>query len=480
MHVRPVAVVALVALAGLARQGAAQSTSRPQLVILHVDADLAAGSLRVEGRRFVWTSDDAAVVTLAGVELVVDELTDTLLVARLPSGLEPGCFRLAVSRGPGPVQNDTFPLTLGETGAPGEDGLACWDLDGDRACGATVEDVNGDGACDALDCKGPQGPAGPPGPRGADGPPGPAGGLELLDCLPGELPRFTGTTWRCAAEGASLLPAPTFGAGSGSFVPGTCTHGGCEETVPRVELTPGGSPAVWESFGGGGVRNVTEGLTTRLAVDELSITRVTEGLADLPRVSSRFGTSDRHFRAIEITPFAIEIAEEDASPWTGVRAGEHAPVWVTLSPASRDISDRAFEWWRRYAVGEDHPMDLVIERLTPTGRVLIVLGLDACVPVAWSPGALFARCAFGHYRRVGPDGQPAEPFGAWLDDTLQGEGGARRLEVAEVGSLEGLIQRHFRYEGAVISGYVFGDLVGENAYRETFLLRATSLDVLSP
>ena len=62
-------------------------------------------------------------------------------------------------------------------GIPGEDGLSCWDLDGDGVCDPE-EDVNTDEICDALDCRGPegeQGPQGDPGPAGPMGPEGPEG-----------------------------------------------------------------------------------------------------------------------------------------------------------------------------------------------------------------------------------------------------------------------------------------------------------------
>lgn len=48
----------------------------------------------------------------------------------------------------------------GVDGTPGDNGLACWDLNADRVCDE-VEDSNGDDVCDALDCQGPAGPAGP-------------------------------------------------------------------------------------------------------------------------------------------------------------------------------------------------------------------------------------------------------------------------------------------------------------------------------
>ena len=62
----------------------------------------------------------------------------------------------------------------GLEGIAGEDGLNCWDLDGDGEMDG-AEDINGDGVHDALDC---QGPAGPPGADGADGEGLPTGGAD--------------------------------------------------------------------------------------------------------------------------------------------------------------------------------------------------------------------------------------------------------------------------------------------------------------
>ncbi len=70
----------------------------------------------------------------------------------------------------------------GPTGADGQAGTSCWDTDGDGIADAS-EDVNGDGAYDALDCQGsggagtvgPPGPPGPAGNAGIDGAQGPQG-----------------------------------------------------------------------------------------------------------------------------------------------------------------------------------------------------------------------------------------------------------------------------------------------------------------
>jgi len=84
----------------------------------------------------------------------------------------------------------------GVAGAPGDDGLACWDLDGDGVKDP-AEDINTDNKWDAQDCQGAQGPRGQkgdkgdkgeqgiqgaPGADGAQGPQGPPGisGYEVL------------------------------------------------------------------------------------------------------------------------------------------------------------------------------------------------------------------------------------------------------------------------------------------------------------
>lgn len=75
---------------------------------------------------------------------------------------------------PGP-QGERGPQgPLGPQGEQGPMGHACWDLDADGVADLS-EDVNGDGAVDVLDCRGPQGPEGPQGPPGPPGPQGPTG-----------------------------------------------------------------------------------------------------------------------------------------------------------------------------------------------------------------------------------------------------------------------------------------------------------------
>ncbi len=70
--------------------------------------------------------------------------------------------------------------SLSQAGAPGQDGIHCWDLNG-NGVGDGMEDANGDGVYDALDClgatgaQGPSGPQGPQGPSGQNGQAGPQG-----------------------------------------------------------------------------------------------------------------------------------------------------------------------------------------------------------------------------------------------------------------------------------------------------------------
>jgi hypothetical protein len=75
-----------------------------------------------------------------------------------------------------------FDEPVDPTGEDGPPGLRCWDLDGDNV-GDPDEDANGDGMFDTWDCQGPDGAAGSPGEDGSRGPTGPAGadGPEYFD-----------------------------------------------------------------------------------------------------------------------------------------------------------------------------------------------------------------------------------------------------------------------------------------------------------
>lgn len=71
--------------------------------------------------------------------------------------------------GPQGLQGETGPQ--GPKGDKGNNGLNCWDLNGNDIADP-IEDINGDGQFDALDCKGAKGDKGDPGPQGTPGLPG--------------------------------------------------------------------------------------------------------------------------------------------------------------------------------------------------------------------------------------------------------------------------------------------------------------------
>jgi hypothetical protein len=64
------------------------------------------------------------------------------------------------------LQTQIDNMQPGPQGPPGEDGLACWDLNGDHGCNIATEDKNEDGVCDTQDCQGPEGPQGEQGSAG--------------------------------------------------------------------------------------------------------------------------------------------------------------------------------------------------------------------------------------------------------------------------------------------------------------------------
>lgn len=71
----------------------------------------------------------------------------------------------------------TFLGASSGTGTPGQDGLNCWDLNGNGQFDSGTEDNNSDGQASALDCQGPQGSAG----TAATLPPGTVTGVEVVD-----------------------------------------------------------------------------------------------------------------------------------------------------------------------------------------------------------------------------------------------------------------------------------------------------------
>src|SRR5439155_546376 len=66
----------------------------------------------------------------------------------------------------------------GDTGSKGDEGrygVSCWDLNQDDQCNLDTEDVNHDGACDVLDCRGAEGTQGAKGDKGDNGDKGDTG-----------------------------------------------------------------------------------------------------------------------------------------------------------------------------------------------------------------------------------------------------------------------------------------------------------------
>jgi hypothetical protein len=126
-------------------------------------ADLTNDLLFIEGQYFVWANDSQAIVTLAGSALPVDGVTSTQIQARLPPGLLPGSYLLAVSRGAGAVQNAAFALTIGAVGPAGPQGVK--------------------GSDGSQGIAGETGERGQKGDTGGQGPPGPSGlaGYQVVD-----------------------------------------------------------------------------------------------------------------------------------------------------------------------------------------------------------------------------------------------------------------------------------------------------------
>ncbi|MBU0640199.1 MAG: tail fiber domain-containing protein [Planctomycetes bacterium] len=100
---------------------------------------------------------------------LVDQIVEEQLAAR------------SLPQGPPGEQGEPGPS--GAAGQAGAGGLACWDLNG-NGVGDPDEDANGDGDYNALDCAGSSGPQGMNGPAGLQGPPGLQGlpGARGLAC----------------------------------------------------------------------------------------------------------------------------------------------------------------------------------------------------------------------------------------------------------------------------------------------------------
>lgn len=128
-----------------------------QLLISRVSVNFDANEIYIYGENFINKKGDTRVV-LAGTELMVSTITDTMITAYLYTGILPGDYLLTVSAGKFIKSVDNFDLTIGAVGPEGPQGIP-----------------------------GPPGPQGLTGPAGPPGPPGPVGpiGLPGLPGIPG-------------------------------------------------------------------------------------------------------------------------------------------------------------------------------------------------------------------------------------------------------------------------------------------------------
>ena len=124
------------------------------------------------------------------------------------------------------------------------DGVSCWDVDENGLCDLVTEDINTDGACDVLDCEGPQGSpgadgaAGTPGADGSDGAPG-TPGADGADGAPGT-PGAAGNDGVAAT--VSVGPVSTGSPGTPAAVAnsGSATSAVLDFTIPTgADGSPG-------------------------------------------------------------------------------------------------------------------------------------------------------------------------------------------------------------------------------------------------
>jgi hypothetical protein len=85
---------------------------------------------------------------------------------------------------------------------------SCWDVNNNGNCDVATEDVNGDGACTAHDCRGLQGPRGDTGSPGLQGPTGPAGPIGPKGS-PGLAPQLRTATVASTTTSAAVACSTT-------------------------------------------------------------------------------------------------------------------------------------------------------------------------------------------------------------------------------------------------------------------------------
>jgi type VI secretion system Hcp family effector len=171
-------IAALAFLSFLSSAGAHDREDRGKLVISGAFADAEAELMTIRGANF---GEHRPRVTLGGQALTVLSSGPFEILAALPPGLEPGSYRLTVSRGRGEGRSDTFAVTIGAVGPAGPPGP-----EGPEGPPG-LPGPQGPPGPQGL--PGSQGPAGPPGPQGPQGPPG-AGGSGPEEPVPSDLRIF--------------------------------------------------------------------------------------------------------------------------------------------------------------------------------------------------------------------------------------------------------------------------------------------------
>ncbi|WP_395846759.1 hypothetical protein [Cystobacter fuscus] len=199
--------------------------NQSQLVITNVEVDHALRTMFIYGRNFLTSTGVAPVVHVAEVGVAVKHYGPSTVAVELPSAfLQPGSYLLSMSTGPNLEQNDSFDVTIGNTGPQGPKG-----------------DTGPQGPQGIQGAQGPQGPQGPQGSKGDTGPQGPQGiqGAQGPQGFKGDTgatgPQGTPRSMSCRVLEGPLrndysLPGSYKGCADGEFL----TGGSCRSTSSSV------------------------------------------------------------------------------------------------------------------------------------------------------------------------------------------------------------------------------------------------------
>ncbi|MDI1242228.1 MAG: hypothetical protein PSX80_09940 [bacterium] len=136
--------------------------------ISKVEADVAGGYLYVSGENF--GRREQLVLKLAGEPLAILVRSEVQLIAALPSGTQPGTYRLTLQKGRGADVLDSLDVTIGSVGPAGPEGPQ-----GQPGSAGQQGPQGESGAPGPQGTPGVQGPRGEPGPQGPEGQAGAAG-----------------------------------------------------------------------------------------------------------------------------------------------------------------------------------------------------------------------------------------------------------------------------------------------------------------